>query len=757
MSIRHRFILMIILIALIFLGLILIISQLVINSSFKEVEINSINGKMERIDDAVQNSIKDLEPTIKDWGFWDDTYFFVNDHNSSYQQNNLNDLTMTNLSLNLFVIYDKDFKVVIGKEHDLTAGTLQPLSPAMESTLLLVKPLVDTLRYTSQASGILKTVIEPLGFAICPILKSDRSGPVNGYILMGRFLSGEYVKKLPALKGIDINIWTVFPHSVLPDAANLVLVNHAKQKTIEFLPKNHIAAWDIINDLNGKPVFVFKVNAKREATRVGNRLSLWMMLLFILSAMSQSFILYKLIDKRVLDRLLKVQEQVLTVAKTKDHKGMIDISGDDEITILSQQINQMLLSLRKAISVKNEFLTHMSHEIRTPLNGIIGMGNLLARTELDADQREYVNSVLISGESLLTLINSILDFSKLEYYSTELVICAFDLRNCLDNVITILKGKASEKSISLTYDVSPDISKMVIGDELRLKQILINLVGNALKFTIKGKIHLVVSLSPKAGFLVWTLTDTGIGIESENINKIFDPFVQADSSMTKSYGGSGLGLAITHKLVLMMQGEISIDSSVGKGTQITFTTYMPQHADSAEPDITLQSTNTAAAMDNHTGSDQQMQPKEIGLHDQPFLKPMLLNIAHEHPMQILVAEDNPVNQKMMTMLFKKLGYIPFVAENGKIALEVLKEQPIDIIFLDIQMPVMDGFETAQHILSHPEIYGSPIIIALTANAMADDREKCLQAGMHDYLPKPVSFSSVQQKIIAYHGSPKTTG
>ena len=454
----------------------------------------------------------------------------------------------------------------------------------------------------------------------------------------------------------------------------------------------------------------------------------------------------------VYDEAGNIREIVGSIFDIDERKRM----EEEQATIRDQAL--------EASRLKSEFLATVSHEIRTPLNGVIGMADMLLTTPLNAEQEDFVQTIAYSADSLLVVINDVLDLSKVEAGKLTLLESDFSPAHVAQSVADLLVPRARQKGIALKVDLSPELPVLVRGYVVRLRQVLLNLVGNAVKFTEQGTV--TVSVAPVARtaqtqeaapgasgsqLICFTVSDTGIGLDKSSLSKLFLPFSQVDSSLARKYGGAGLGLAISKRLVELMGGEIGVESEIGQGSDFWFTVPLypvvedeanPAATSGASPDvaddlIAPSPTALTAAMDG-TDAAATHSPRDLPTPEEEARDTMQANTPARVPPDILLVEDNLVNQKVAVAQLTRLGYAVHAVANGREAVAAVEQRDYAVILMDCQMPEMDGFEATRLIRAREARNGRHVpIIAMTANAMNGDREACLAAGMNDYIAKPI--------------------
>jgi signal transduction histidine kinase/ActR/RegA family two-component response regulator len=413
--------------------------------------------------------------------------------------------------------------------------------------------------------------------------------------------------------------------------------------------------------------------------------------------------------------------EILVLMRPRRENGEVCeiISSCVEITALKEAERELIAAKERAEAAdhaKSEFLAVMSHEMRTPLNAVLGFSDLLlTTTSLDPQQITWLTSICHSSENLLALINDILDFSKIEAGRFTLHPEPVLLLPLLNEVADTFSPRAAEKGLTFNLETNPGLPESITIDRLRLRQILVNLIGNAVKFTAHGSVTISVSAAPDPthpdqGILAFSVADTGIGIPADRRDRLFKPFSQIDSSTTRNYGGTGLGLAISDRIVRMFGGKITLESTPNQGSVFSFT-------------VTAAFSQALAACAPG--------PLPAPVQEIPPATPV-------QSLRILVAEDHPINRELISLILESRGYQPDLAENGRLALEAALRQPYDLILMDLQMPVMDGFEATREILSQVAAHQCPSIYALTANVYPEDRQRAAAAGMLGFLAKPVN-------------------
>jgi PAS domain S-box-containing protein len=422
-------------------------------------------------------------------------------------------------------------------------------------------------------------------------------------------------------------------------------------------------------------------------------------------------------------------------ARKDDEKRLQEYA--QELERKNEELEAALVTARDATQLKSRFLANMSHEIRTPMNGVLGMTDFLLGTRLTAEQQEFAESIKKSADSLLTLINDILDLSRIEAGKLRLDHLPFSLAAIIDESSSFFAFEARTKGLDFATTISGDLPELVVGDGGRVRQVLTNLIGNAVKFTDSGRIDVEAQLMglTDAGAILarFTVRDTGIGIPPEQQSRLFESFTQGDGSSTRKYGGTGLGLSISKQLVELMGGELCVESKPGEGSRFWFTANFGKAA------VTIAPATSPARPIPGPSVPALAQASKVPI-------PSEKSNGGPRKLRVLLAEDNEINQRIALRLLEKLGLDADAVDNGRAAVEALSERSYDLVLMDCQMPDMDGFEATAVIRNRERSKRRTPICALTANAMEGDREKCLSAGMDDYISKPVGLEKLREVV-----------
>ena len=693
-----------------------------------EIEAKDAFFRLTSLHHALDVMQEDLTSTTMDWAQWDDAYSFTQHRAPDFPNANLDPAALARLRLSFIIFVDESGQALFARSLGAD-GTSFSDAPADLLQLAEGEGRLGSSNSDVKLTGLVASESDVYLVSSQPVVNSLGDLPPKGRLIMGRSVSDIVAPALARMTGQSLSVET--QNLVSPEA----IYREQGRDTFTVTDQELIAVTPL-DDVWGREIAQLHLAMERPIQTMLTDARRYLLVATILIGFLFCMAGLAVIRSRVIVPLEQLAATVTEIGQQGHPAARVELQrGAHEFRTLSASINSMLHQLEQqqamqrdrdaaleANRLKSEFLATMSHEIRTPMNGVLGMCELLQRTELDTRQRHLADTILRSARSLLDILNDILDFSKIEAGKLDLDTTAFSPADVVQTTAAPFVAAAQAKGLEFVVRIESGVPSQLIGDAMRLRQVLNNLLSNAVKFTSKGSISVSCALARVEGEkaeLRFTVSDTGIGVAGNASEKIFEPFAQAESSTTRQFGGTGLGLAIVRRLVTLMGGQIDLRSEPGVGSTFTFTIQLRRAAE--------QLSQRSALSDGATGP-------RISLALAP---------------SVLLAEDNAVNREVLTEMLQHIGCHVTAVENGAQVLSAVATRSFDAILMDCQMPVMDGHTAAKELraLERATHQEPTFIIAITADATQENRRRCFDAGMDTVITKPITQARLRELIV----------
>ncbi|MFO0829844.1 MAG: CHASE4 domain-containing protein [Phycisphaerales bacterium] len=726
-------------------------AQLILRG-FGQVEIKLFERHAERGQEAVLATCDALSKKLADWANWDDTYQFVKDRNPEYVQSNLTATSLASLGARFILYFDVDGTLVHSSAVNAEMTDMAPLPEGLEAMIASKHPIFSQQTANGSMFGLVRLHEGLFAIAARPIQTSQSEGPIHGTIVFGDLISQHRVDEMSRRLRATVTL-SVVDEALDPARAALAAkLRERDAPIVTFVDDDVAVGAALLNDLDGKPTALVEVAGERFVWREAQRTTSLLLGTLTIAGLGAVFITALVLRVTVLRRLAQLHRAVHRIGHSGDLGCRVPAKGGDELADLGHTVNMLLERVESsqaqlsskadalaqageelraardaaelANRAKSEFLANMSHEVRTPMTAILGYADLLSEQANQPGFRpnDCIETIRRNAKHLLTIINDILDLSKIEAGRMQVERTDFAPARIAAEVVELLQEHATRKSLALKVEFATPMPQRIVSDPTRLRQILLNLTGNAIKFTLSGSVTLRLLCDASRRQLVAEVVDTGIGMTEAQTRRLFTPFSQADASTSRVFGGTGLGLTISRRLAQLLGGSLILASTSQAGSTFRLT------VDTGPLDGVAFSRDPLAA-DAPASGPAPSAPEPATTHPGAELVGLSL----------LLAEDGPDNQRLIGFVLRKAGATLQIVSDGRAAVDATLAamragRPFDVILMDMQMPVLDGYGATRELRTRG--ITTPVL-ALTAHAMEGDRNCCLAAGCDDYETKPI--------------------